>query len=176
MDVAHRPGPHPLAQLANAIVAVALVSELSNHIVTFCGRHQCTYFVHIVCKWLLAVHMLAMLHGFHGDHCMRMVGRADYHGINIVLELVQHHAEVFVSLRVGILVELVLGVLLINIAEGDQCGAFGHHRVDISTTLAADPDAGEAYLAEGSRCFLLLLSQYGLGRKVQQRCTCTGCG
>ena len=55
-----------------------------------------------------------------GDHGVRVVGRADHHGVDPVANLVEHPAEVVECLGLGMALGGLAQVMLVDVAEGDD--------------------------------------------------------
>src|SRR5204863_9538072 len=72
----------------------------------------------IVRERFLGVAVLADAHGQYAGVCMLMVGRADDHGLDVLL-LVKHDAIVVVLRSPGKLLESGSGPAFIDVAQGD---------------------------------------------------------
>ena len=107
---------------------------------------------------LLAIDVLAVLHGSHADEEVRVVGHADSHGVELVAVLVEELAEVGEALSIGVHLERLFALLAlqVNVAERNDV----HHVrlgefVDVLLSAVADADVGNPY-------FLILRSRSGL--------------
>ena len=105
------------------------------------GQHA--GFVNVMGERFLAEDVFAQLHRRHADHRVRVVGRSDEHGIDVLL-LLQHHAVVLVSRGVGKRIEGFRGVAVVHIAERDDVSRTAGGQVVVAH--AADADAGDVHL------------------------------
>ena len=67
--------------------------------------------------------------------------------------LIEHDAIVLEPFGLRILLELFGGVIVVDVAEGDDVVAFGGHGIDVGSALAADADAGDIDARIGRRVF-----------------------
>ena len=97
--------------------------------------------------------MLAQIHGHDRCHGVRMVGRADGDGVDLVSHLVQQFAkggELLRILEAGLCCHLVQGAL-VNVTDGNDLAVLrGIRRVAFA--LAAHTDASELDLLVGGTC------------------------
>jgi hypothetical protein len=93
--------------------------------------------------------MLAKLHRRHGGRKVRVVRRAHHHGIDLFAHLVEHLAKIAEAPRLGMGVETIGGILVIDVAQGHD--VLLRKRLDIECAATADPDEGEVELVVG-RC------------------------
>ena len=99
---------------------------------------------------LLAVDVLAHLHGHDGGRGVRVVGRADRHGVDLLAHLVEHLAVVDVTFwPSGTSRACRLASVLVDVAEGDDVAEVAG-LVDVAGALAADADAGDVQLLVGA--------------------------
>ena len=105
--------------------------------------------------------MLVMLHGRQGDDRVRVIGGADDHGIDLLVHLVEHDAKVLELRGLGILGELLGGVLLIHVAQRDDVVAQLGHLIHVAAPLAADADAGHVELVVGGKALRRLAAVWG---------------
>ena len=78
---------------------------------------------------------------------VRVVGRRDDDAVDVLVFLVQHDAEVFVLPGVRELVEHLGGVLVIDVAQGDE--VLGAALLDVVVAHAADADGRQIELLAG---------------------------
>ena len=95
--------------------------------------------VDIVRQRLFAVDMLAQLHRGDAGDGVCVVRRGDDDRVDVLL-LVEHDAKVLVPRRLGIFLELSLGPLVIDVAQGDDVLAQPGDGVGIARALAAGAD------------------------------------
>src|SRR5262245_48567102 len=95
---------------------------------------------------LLAVHMLARVNARHRSDCVNMVGRADRYGIDLLAFLVEHLAEVFVSLRLRVRCECAGRPNLIHVAERDDIRPELAERRDVGATHRTHTNTSDVYL------------------------------
>ena len=84
---------------------MALVAHLRDDLVLPGGLGHGAAFGDRVGQRLLAVDVLALLHGRDGRDRVVMVGRGDHHGVDPLVQLVEHLAEVAEPLGLGIVLE-----------------------------------------------------------------------
>jgi hypothetical protein len=126
---------------------------------------------------LLAIDVLAVLHGSHANEEMRVVGHADSYCIEVVAVLVEKFTEVRVALCVGVHVQHLLALLALQVNVA-QCHNVHHvslgKLVDVLLTAIADADVGNLnFLVLRSCCrllFLLLGSEHLTGSKSHAGC------
>ena len=151
MHLADGAGPDPLADPANGTKGMPLVAELGDHFVFAGSLHQRTDFLDAVRQRLFTINMLAMLHGLQGDDRMRVIGRADDYRVDLLVHLVEHDAKVLEPPGLGILRELLGGVVIVHVAQRDHVLAFARDGVNVGASLAADADAGHVELFVGGQ-------------------------
>ncbi len=61
---------------------------------------------------LFAEDVLAALHGGDGGDSVVVVGRGDHHGVDLLLQLVEHLAEIAKLLRLGMVVEGAFDIVI----------------------------------------------------------------
>src|ERR1035441_9849782 len=89
-DLANDAAPHQLDRATQAITGAALVPHLGYDFVLERGLTHYSRFMHGAGEGLFTIDMFAALHGRHGGHGVSVVGRGDYHGIDLFVHLVQH--------------------------------------------------------------------------------------
>ena len=82
---------------------------------------------------------------------MGVIGGADDHGVDLLVHLVEHHAKVFELRGLGILGELLGGVVFVHVAQSDDVVAQLSHLIHVAAPLAADADAGHVELIVGGK-------------------------
>ena len=87
-----------------------------------------------------------------GGDAVRVVGRADRHGVDVLPHLVEHLAEVVVLLRVFEADRRLVQALVVDVADGDHL-AVVPGVAGVAGPLAADADAGEANFFQGTPAF-----------------------
>ena len=138
MDRADRAGLDPLADQPQALAAVAVVAHLGDQARLLGHAGHDAGFLDAVGHRLLDVHVLARPQRRHADRGVQVVGRGDHHRVN-VLPLVEHHAEVFEHLGLGIGLEGAGRIFPVDVAQGDD--VFTRHFAQVAAALAADADA-----------------------------------
>ena len=87
---------------------------------------------------------------------MGVVGGCDHNRVSLVEQLIVHHTVVVVLLCLWVLVEHVVGVLPVNVAESDD--VFCLHFGEVSRSASSDADTEDVELvAWRDLLFLLLL-------------------
>ncbi len=148
LHVADGPVPDPLAEDADRVERVPLVAELRDDVVLLGGLHQLADLVDRVGQGLFAVDVLAALDGGHRRHCVGMVGRADDDRVDLLVDLVEHLAEIAVLPGLGPLFEGGGGMAAaIDVAQRDD--VLAGEVVQIRSALPADADAGDTDLLAG---------------------------
>ena len=164
--------PDPFAQAADSITGVPLIAELRDHLVFVGGRHKLADFMDRVGQRFFAIDMLAAPHGRHGDDGMGVIRRADDHAVNLLAQLVEHHAIVREAFGVRIFGEFLGGVVFIHVAQRDDVVAQSRHLIHVGPTPAADADAGDVELLVRGKAFRT--AQQPAGKKVEQGHAYTG--
>ena len=132
-----------LDALAEAGLGGPLVAHLGAELLLGGERPHEACFLDRPGQRLLAEAVLAHAHGHHAGRGVRVVGRADGHGVDLVAQLLEHLAVVEVLLRLGVLFPHLLELMLVDVAEGDDLAVLAGV-VGVALTLAADADAREA--------------------------------
>jgi hypothetical protein len=151
---------------------MALVTELCDDLVFAGGGLEGADFLDGMGQWLFAVNVFAAAHGFEGDHGVGVIGRADHHGVESRAHLVEHDPIILEPPGLGILLKLFGGVIVVDVAEGDDVVAFGGHGIDVRAALAADADARHVDTGVGRRAFAG--AQYSGGEEMEQGGTGAG--
>ena len=150
MDLADRadgPGLHELHHAAVVVVGVDLRAHLRDELLLPGDLGHDAGLVHRVRERLLAVAVLAQLHGHDGRRGVGMVRRADHHRVDLAVHLVQHLAEVLVPLGRRELLKCLGRVGVIDVAQGHE--VFTGHALDIVAPASGDADAGDIQLLMG---------------------------
>ena len=151
MDLADRAdhaGLDDLDRAAQPVFGRALVAHLRGHLLL--GGHLAHHagLVDRVRQRLLAVDVLAHLHGHDRGRGVRVVGRADGDGVDLLAHLREHLAEVVVLLGVGEARRLGVQRVVVDVAEGDDVAVLAGLAA-VAAALAADADAGDVDLPVG---------------------------
>ncbi len=93
---------------------------------------------------LLAIDVFAQPHGANTRGGMRMVGRADGHGVNLISHRVQQLAVIVKQLGVWELLGLLLQTMVVDVTERDNLAVAGG-AVGVAGAFAADSDAGDVH-------------------------------
>ena len=147
-DLLDRPedtGPDQFDARAEAILRGSLVAHLGAELLLGGEGAHDPGFLDRPGQRLLAEAVLAHPHGHHAGRGMRVVGRADRHGVDLVAQLLEHLAVVEVLLRLGEVFRHLVEDVLVDVAEGDDLAVLAGV-VGVAVTFAADSDAGEADL------------------------------
>ena len=104
----------------DAVAGVPLVAHLGGDLVFAGGLGEQPGLVDAMGERLLHVDVLAALDGRQGDHGMRVIGRGHDHGVDVLL-LVEHDAEIRVTLGPRILGEGLGGVIRHRRRRGPRC-------------------------------------------------------
>ena len=110
--------PDPVAHLLYALARRSLVTHLGSHAVLGSELGEQTRLVNGVRQRLLAIYVLAELHGVGSNKCVRVVRRSAHYGIDLVCDLVVHLAPVPEALCLRETVERALGIVPVRVAEG----------------------------------------------------------
>ena len=95
---------------------MALVAHLRRNVVLLFSRHHQLNLTEAVGHRLFAVDMLAERHCQHGDRKMREIRYGHAHGIDVLVHLVEHLAEILVARHVRKLVEDLARLLGAHVA------------------------------------------------------------
>ena len=90
---------------------------------------------------LLAVDVLAQLHGRQADRCVHMVGNADDDRVDLPVQRIEHLAVIAESLGLGIALERVGRALLVHVAKRDD--VLAGHLAEVLGPLPSAADDGE---------------------------------
>ena len=145
-DFADQSGGDPLGHLTDAFAGVALIAHLGHDIVLMGGLGEDARFEDGMGDRLLHVDVLAAAHAFHRDVGVRMVGRSDDDGVDVLL-LVEHLAEIGVEGGLGLLLDRAAATAEIQVAERDDV-LFGGI-ADVARADAAEADRGHVQLLVG---------------------------
>jgi hypothetical protein len=135
------------------IEGVALVAQLRHDLMFLRRLHQGANLRDRVGQGLFAIHMFVPLDCRHRRHSVRVVGRPDDHGVDLVAHLVEHLAEILVHLGIGELGDRGALAMLrpqVRIAQGRHPhAAVAGHLVDVGAALAAGADTGDVQFLTG---------------------------
>ena len=123
VDFTDRANGAGLDELHGAPVVAPLVnlcSHLRHELVLARDRSHHPCLVHAVRQRLLAVAVLAQLHGHHAGRRVRVIRRADHDCIDLCMHFVQHPAEVLVAFGLRELLEVLRGPCFVHVAQGDE--------------------------------------------------------
>ena len=99
----------------------ALRSHLRDDLWMPLGKiRQYSIFIRRVRQWFLAIHMLAQVHGAHGDGRMHVIWRGHRHRIKFISQLVKHFAPIIEPLRLGKFRRVFFFSTSIHIAQRDN--------------------------------------------------------
>ena len=136
-DLPDRPVPDPLAQRADPPRRVPLVAELRDHLGLAGGLADLANLVDRVGQGLLAVDVFAAFQCGHAGHRVRVVRRADHHGVDVLVHRVEHLAEIFESLGLGELLERAGRPALVHVAQRDD--VLAADAIDVVAALPGPP-------------------------------------
>ena len=77
-------------------------------------------FIRRVSQWFLAIHMLAHIHGAHGDWRMHVIRRGHRHRVKFISQLVKHFAPIIEPLRLRKFRRVFFFATSIHIAQRDN--------------------------------------------------------
>ena len=101
-DLADDSAPHELAQASITVVAMPLVAHLRGDLVLVRHFAELAGLGDVVAERFLAVDALAQLHGDHRRGGMMVVGRGDEHGVDLLVQLVEHAAVIVEGLDLAV--------------------------------------------------------------------------
>ena len=111
-DVADHAGPDEFAQAPVAVLAMALVAHLSGGLGLAGHGAQFAGFGDVVAERLFAIHAFTQLHCHHRGQRVVVVGRGNADRVNLLADLVEHHAVIGEGLDLGRVRPLALEPLL----------------------------------------------------------------
>ena len=94
LDVADYAAPDELTKPAVTFLTVTLVAHLGGGFGLTGHGAQLAGFGDVVGERLLAIHGFAQLHGHHGGQRVVVVGRGNADRVNLLADLVEHHAVI----------------------------------------------------------------------------------
>ena len=140
---------HPRLELEVVGFGMSLVTHLSHHVRTLaCGFHQQLGFVEGACHRLFHVYVLARCQCQHGDREVRVVGRSDGYGVEVLSGLVEQLAEVaeLLCLRVHADYLLCMRCTHVYVAQGHYVYHLGFGKVfDDLHASVTDTDISNLY-------------------------------
>ena len=145
--------PEPFNGFPCAGAGGSLVTHLGSHAVFRGEFGQKPCLIDCEGERLLYIDVLSGGHGLGRDDGVCVVGCSDHHGVSLVQHLVVHHAVVIVLLGLWVLIEHMVGVLPVHIAESDD--VFGLHFREVGRSTASDADTKDVQFVVG-RDFLFL--------------------
>ena len=131
------------------IFGAALVAHLGDDLVLERGQAHDSRFVHRAREGLFTIDVFAALHGRHRGDGMSVVGRGHQHGIDLLVHLVEHPAEILERLGLGMLLVNVARPLCVHVAQRHDVHARPGKVIEVTPSLAADADAGDIQLVVG---------------------------
>ncbi len=135
-------------RLANAVARMTLVAHLRDHLVALAGFEESSRLPDVVRERLLCVNMNAALHGRKRSGEMRVVRRRDHHCIDVLVHLVEHHAEVIEErLRRAPVLHIFCAMVAIYIAERDEVFLAAALLVGLLGNPSARADEGDIEFA-----------------------------
>ena len=138
-DRADRAGPDQLGQQPGLFARLALVAHLRGDLGLLGDLAHLAGLVDRVRQRLLAVDVLAHLHGHDADHGVQVVGRGSHHRVDVLLGF-EHLAEIGVVLGVGEFLGETRQDVLVHVAEG--------HDVDHVLLACATADVANAHAVQ----------------------------
>ena len=146
MDLADRPdrpGADRLDHAPAALAGMPRVAHLGRDLVPRGRLRQHPRLVDRMGQRLLAVDVLAQLQRGLGDHGVRVIGSADDDGVDLLVQLVEHPAEVVEGLGLGTALGGRSQVVLIHVAERDDVLVQPGHRLVVVRPAAPHADQGD---------------------------------
>ena len=116
---------------------MSLVAELGHDLMRFGCLHQLTDFVNRMGERFFAVEMFPMFDRGHPRHRVEMIGGSDHYGIDALMHIVKHLAEIAVTPGIGIFLKRVRSMAFIDVAQSNDVVATGDG-IEIACPLAAD--------------------------------------
>ncbi len=151
VHVANDPGFDPFLDEASALVGVAVVAHLGDHLSLRRGGAQFARLGDRVRKRLLDVGVLAHLDRHHRGREVHVVGCRNHNTVDLVLHLLEHLAEIAVAGRHGELLGDLPGAVEVHVAQGHDLLANVGAGVDVALAFSTDADARNAHLFAGGR-------------------------
>ncbi len=125
--------PDPLANLADAVSRVALVTHLGGHTMFGCQPSQQTWFVHGVCQRFLAIHVFAQWQCRSGNDGMGMVGCGYHDTVDGVTHFVKHFTPVPVTFGLRKILEATIGIFPVHVAKTNYI--FSSHSLQVGVAF-----------------------------------------
>ena len=113
------------------------------------GLTQHSRFIHRPGKGLFAIDVFAALHCRQGGDGVSVVGGGDYHGLYLLVHLVQHPPKISEGLGLWMLLEDVARAFLVHVTQSDEVHTGAGNVVEVASALAADTDTSDIQLAIG---------------------------
>ena len=157
--------PDPFANEVAVCGRGALVTHLRSHLVLLGQVGEQAGLIDGVGQRLLHIDVLAHGDGVGGHDGMRVVGGCYEDGIDALAHLVVHAAEVAILLGIGMTVPGILGIVPVDITEGDDV-VRPLHVAKVGVTHASDTYAGDVQLVGGGDVSMAL-AQDGVGNYGQ---------
>ena len=129
-----------LNRAAHPGIGVALVSKLGSYLHPAGDPCQFPAFPGGVRQGLLAVDMFSHQHGLPCRVKVRMIGSTNYHGVDGLLHLIEHPAEITVLPGLRKARPVLTGPLLVHVTDGHDI--LSSYPSEISSSLPSYPDAG----------------------------------
>ena len=159
--------PDPFADLADTFLGGTLVTHLGSHAMLFGQLGEKAGFVHRTGKGLLAIDVLAGSDGLGGDDGVRVIRRSNDHGVGLRKHFLEHHAVVTVLFRGRILLEHVVGILPVHVAQADDFLGLGDLGDDGGATSADTDGQHLQFTVHRRRGNVFGLGQNGFGSHGQ---------
>ncbi len=99
-------------------------------------------------KRLLNVGVLPESDCIGGNYCVSVVRCSYEHTVNLLADLIEHNSPIFEELGLGIIIECLLCISPVNIAQCDD--VLCTHVFQIAAAYASDADTGDVHLVTGS--------------------------
>ena len=110
---------NPFADVAYVFTCVSLIAHLSRHLRSAGGFGELAGFINRISQRFFNVHVFAGPDGRHCDARVRVVRSGDDNGFDVLL-LVEHPAVIFVDFRLGIGLEGLCGIRVMDVAQCDD--------------------------------------------------------
>ena len=119
--LADHSGADRFHRLADALAGVALISHLGDHLVALLGFQEGSRLPDVMGQRLLGVNVDPALHRRERGGEMRVIRGGNDHRVDVLVHLVEHHAEVVVKrLRGAPVLHVFRTEIAVHIAEGDE--------------------------------------------------------
>ena len=145
MDLANRPdrpGANRLDHAPGPLAGMPHIAHLGRQLVPRGRFREHARLVDRMGQRLLTVHVLAQLERGMGDHGMSVIGSADDHGVDPVVNLIEHPAEIMIRLGLGTSPGGFSQVVLVHVAERNDVLVLPDDRLVIVRPASSHADQG----------------------------------